>query len=334
MSCAQQQAQQGGLAGPVGAQQRDLVAPLDDRGAGGDDGLVAVGEGQIFGFHDSVAGALRLAETQLRAALPLAALRPLASVLLQLADAALVAGAARLGASPGPRFLLRHLLVEHGPFFFLRLEQGFLADKEGVPVAGPVKELAPVELQDARGHAAEKGPVMGDEEQRHARGSQQVFHPVDGGDIEMVGGLVQQQRVRVGGQRAREQHPPLLPSGKGGEEGVRLQARQGNPAFGLKLGLPIAFGGVVFGAFGHDFRDGSLQIGGDVLGKIGDALAGGDDDFAAIGFLLPEQQAQQGGLARAVAARKADAFARFDHEGDLVEQGRAAHVKPQVAHSE
>ncbi len=52
------------------------------------------------------------------------------------------------------------------------------------------------------------------------------------------------------------------------------------------------------------------------------------------GFLFAQQQAQQRGLARAVASREADALARLIMKGNLVKQGRPADMKTQLPHSE
>ena len=47
----------------------------------------------------------------------------------------------------------------------LGLEHLLLADEVGVVVAGPAREPAPVELDDARGEPAQEGAVVGDEEE-------------------------------------------------------------------------------------------------------------------------------------------------------------------------
>ena len=130
------------------------------------------------------------------------------------AHAALVARAARLDALPDPDLLLRQLLVEERVLLRLRV-QAFLAAAQVVGVvAGPVGDLAAVELDDAGGQRAQEAPVVGDEDQRARPALEEAFQPVDGLDVEVVGGLVEQQHVGRRHQRARQQHAALHAAGQ------------------------------------------------------------------------------------------------------------------------
>ena len=71
---------------------------------------------------------------------------------------------------------------------------------------------------------------MGDEQQRAAVAVEQAFQPFDGGEVEMVGGFVEQQQFRLGDQGASQGDPLLLAAG----QGVHLDVgRQVEPAQGL-----------------------------------------------------------------------------------------------------
>ena len=61
---------------------------------------------------------------------------------------------------------------------------------------------------------------MGDDDGGfHRPGHQQVFQQRDAVDVEMVGGLVEQQQIGFFGQRQR-QHPPLALAARGGGGGA------------------------------------------------------------------------------------------------------------------
>jgi hypothetical protein len=92
---------------------------------------------------------------------------------------------------------------------FLGLEELLLADEVGVVVAGPAGQLAAVQFEDAVGHPAEEGAVVGDEEQGSATLEQEFLHPEDGIEVHVVGRFVQQQQAGVACQRAGEQAASL-----------------------------------------------------------------------------------------------------------------------------
>ncbi len=50
---------------------------------------------------------------------------------------------------------------------------------------------------------------MGDKEQGFYMPQDKLLHPNDGIDVQMVGGFVQQKKVRVASQRACKQRPPF-----------------------------------------------------------------------------------------------------------------------------
>ena len=89
-------------------------------------------------------------------------------------------------------------------------------DDVGLPAAlvkrQPVR--AGVNLSD-RGHdALEERPVVGHDDQPAAAAVQEVLEPLEAIEVEVVGGLVQQDDVEPGQQEGRERRPCRLSAGK------------------------------------------------------------------------------------------------------------------------
>ncbi len=100
---------------------------------------------------------------------------------------------------PVARFLLGHLLAPG----LEMLEAAVHAP--GEPALQPHHGAA-----DGLQHA----PVMADQHDAGAGGGELLLQPLDGGQVQMVGRLVQQQQVGGGRQGAREGGPPGLAAGK------------------------------------------------------------------------------------------------------------------------
>jgi hypothetical protein len=64
---------------------------------------------------------------------------------------------------------------------------------------------------------------VGDEDQGALPGLQEAFEPVDRLDVEVVGGLVEQQQVGRGYQGARQQHAALHAAGQAREQGIAVE---------------------------------------------------------------------------------------------------------------
>ena len=237
---AEQQFEQRGLAAAVRADDADLVAAPDGGGEIAHDRRAAVAEGDVLRLDHLLAGHAAGLDFDARGAFALAALAAFLAHRLQRADAALVAGAAGLHALAQPRFLLRELLVEGGPLLFLGLEVRGLALEVGVVIAGPARELAAVELDDAGGELAQEGAVVRDEEEGDLRVEQELLEPEDRVEIEVIGRLVEQQDVGLAGQRAGQQHAALQSAGERGE----FVRRAGRPISAARsssahVGLPF-----------------------------------------------------------------------------------------------
>ena len=271
---------------------------------------------------------------------------------LQPAHPAFVAGAARLDPLADPGFLLFPELVEFSIMNRLDLQLLGLLELIGAEVALVFAQLTAIELDDAIGDVVQETSVVGDEKQRAAIIVEQGLQPFDGGEIQMVGRLVQQQQFGVGHQRARQRHP-LFQSPRqrfhcrvGIEAqtlqrffhpaveppGVRHFQRMRQP---LEIGIDrlIAFRhgmrhGMVFGqqglcradAFRHRLEHTVAGLELRLLGHIGQLQARRAPHLARIRQALAGNDLQQTGFARAVAADQADPLARLDHQRSAIEQ--------------
>ena len=141
------------------------------------------------------------------------AFRALLAHRLECADASLIAGAPGLDSFADPHFFLGQPLVKELLLPGLGVQDLVAALEERGIVAGPVVELAAIELDDSRRQFFQEHPVVGDEDQGAAGTRKERFEPADGVDIEVVGRLVQEQDIGLADERLREQNAPLHPGG-------------------------------------------------------------------------------------------------------------------------
>ena len=94
----------------------------------------------------------------------------------------------------------------------------------GVVVTIVGEQPAPVDLDDAGGHALQKRPVVGHEDERLVESEQEVLEPDDRIDVEVVGGLVEQQHVGLVGEGPRQRHSMSGQPEDAAEVGVSVEA--------------------------------------------------------------------------------------------------------------
>ncbi|MCY1530834.1 hypothetical protein D9M68_660400 [compost metagenome] len=82
-----------------------------------------------------------------------------------------------------------------------------------VVVAGVDADLAVVHVGHVRAHLVQEVAVVADDDHRALVAVEHVFQPTNGVDVQVVGGFVQQQDVRIREQRLRQQHAQL-PAGR------------------------------------------------------------------------------------------------------------------------
>ncbi len=212
-----------------------------------------------------------------------------------------------------------------------------------------------VQLGDPGGGGRQERPVVADQHDALAGSGQEGLQAVEPVEVEVVGGLVEQQHVEAGEQdRGQPGLDPLaagepghrLPQDSGAQAdlgehprhpGVVVLATEGQEAgqgvvVGLQLGRlgPVPHGGqrLLQGHLGHRQAGATFQVGGGglpfervgLLGEVADVQPRrGALDRARGGRLQAGQRPQQGRLAGPVAAEHADPAVAVDHQVDGVE---------------
>ncbi len=351
----QQQLEQRGLAGTVGAEQADAVAALNDEGKVADQRFAArMSEADVLGNDNLFAGLFRGFHLESRLALHITALAALGTQRLEGTHPAFVAGAPRLDALTNPHFLLGELLVEQGVGGFLRGQLLFLVHQEAGVIAVPVDQVATVQLQNAGRQVLQEGAVVGDEQHGTVEAGQGFFQPGDGADVQVVRGFVEQQQVGFGHQRLSQQHSPPPASGQLGKGAIGGQLQTAERAFHQLLQAPaiLGFQGLlnmhelvevvlilnvhaqvmVLGeqlaypgqAFGDHIEDRAVVGPRQLLWQLADLQSRRAPDFAVVCAAIALDQAQHAGFARPVAADDADPLAPRDLPGHAIQQRRGA----------
>ncbi|MNH15483.1 hypothetical protein D3C79_750970 [compost metagenome] len=75
-----------------------------------------------------------------------------------------------------------------------------------IVIAGPGGDGAPIEIDDPGRQLVDELPIVGDEDDGAAKILEELFQPVDGVDVQVVGRLVQQQQIGVAGERTGQGH--------------------------------------------------------------------------------------------------------------------------------
>ncbi len=319
-------AQQGGLAGAVDADEADAVAGaqvpgevleqllrtgLDAHALQLEHGLAEAGVGEA---HQLGAVARR---------------RHVGDELVGGLDAVAGLGGPGGGAAAQPGQLLAHQVLPLG-----LLGGGdplaLCAGEDVVAVAALVLvHLAALHVPHAGADLVEEPAVVGDADERGAALLQVLGQPGDALDVEVVGGLVEDQEVLVGDEQLGEGDAAALAAGERADDGVEALAEAGQVEAAEETGQDVADLGVagplVVGHVADDLvADGGLGIEGVVLGEDSHAQAAGLGDPAGVGLLQLGEHPDEGGLAVAVAADHADAVPLGHAEGDAVQQGTCA----------
>ena len=237
---------------------------------------------------------------------------------LQAAEPADVALAPRGDAVAQPVLLGDDLAVELVLLALLLRQHLVAPGLEGGEAALDAARLPAVEPDGAARQVGEKPPVVADHDQRGAARQQLALEPFDGGEIEMVGRLVEQQDVGRRRQHARERRAARLAAGE-----VRGVLAAVEPELLQEIARLVAVvAGAEAGLHIGERRCGAGEIG--LLRQIAHGGARLQEARAAVGLDQPGGDLEQGRLARAVAADQADALAGRDRQLDAGEQRRAA----------
>jgi biotin transport system substrate-specific component len=269
-------------------------------------------------------------------------------------------GLGRLGAHlvrlghERPGLLLRvGTLTAAGPLVGLALGQVLLPAQVVHVDRGPVG----VQVIDLVDHGLQQIGVVGDDQEAAVVVDEEVAQPAHGVRVEVVRRLVQQQRVRVGVEDARQLHTAALAAGERadglGQDAfgqIQVVADGGGlglggvPAAGQELGLELVVAAHGLGAHGLVLAGHVLLTAAQLLRDLVEATGGedagagqllhvgqvrvlrqvaqrtGTGDLAACRERLTRQDLGQRGLAGTVAADEADLVSCVDPEVHLVHQ--------------
>ena len=230
----QYELEQRGLARAVGPEQADFVAAQN----GGSE--VPHDEAFLFcacakclahmhHLGDQLAALVAAAHVHVDAADHVAARFALAAQLIEPHDARGGTGAPGFHALADPHLFLRQQFVGLGVDHGLLGQLLFFLHQVGGKVAGVGEQLATVQLDDAGGHVVQKRAVVGDGDDRALEVHQQALQPLNAVQVQVVGGLVQQQHVGLGHQGLGQCHTLFGTAGEGAHNrlGVQVQAVQG-----------------------------------------------------------------------------------------------------------
>jgi hypothetical protein len=313
------QCEQGGLPGSVGAQDPHPVRGPDVHGdvlehrhpvvAGGHvleiDHVAAQSGGRQLGELDGVA----------HRGLP-------GDQLVGRVDPELRLRGARGGTALEPGQFLAHEVLSFGlDRCGLSVAFHALQDVGGVPALEGIDHTV-VDLPHAGADRIQEPPVVRDHDQAAGActpaGVQVSGEPRDALDVEMVGGLVQQQHVVVAHQQGRQVHPAELPTGQGVQ--VRLEVDVGEQS-GHHVPDPGVGGPLVVRPVA-DHTGAHAHPGDDRVLLVEHAHPDPAPYRDPTGIDLPGacEGPQQRGLAVTVAADDADPVPVLDPERDRVEQ--------------
>ena len=229
-------------------------------------------------------------------------------------------GASRPGTPANPRFLRRETTVE--PFRLELLRRPALIpppQKVGV-AARPRRHEAPVDLDDTVRHPAQEGPVVGREHETSPVARDLSLDPFDGGEIEMIRRLVEEEEIRLPDHGSGQQDSAFLPARQ------RLEGGSGPDAGFLEgtcnppVAVPALGRGSILKARGHDVVRATGERSGKNLGEKGDLESGRPLEGPGVRFAVAGENREEGGFSRAVTPREADSVAGRDFELDVREQ--------------
>jgi hypothetical protein len=268
----------------------------------------------------------------------------------------LVALIARLGfCLPGARARRNPfaLAIERAPVGLVLaalLHEPFLLLLEPGGVIALVGNAAPaVELEDPAGHMIEEVAIMGDDEDRARIFVQVAFEPGDRLRIEVVGGLVEQQKLGLLQEEPAERDPPPLAARELGNVGIVGRAAQRvhrQVDLGIEIPQPLGLdlvlqlGHLVRGLVGivhrqlvvavehrllggkpqhHVLAHGLVRIELRLLRQVADAGPLGHPGLAGELLVEPGHDPQQGRLAGAVDTEHADLGVRIERQVDVLQ---------------
>ena len=192
--------------------------------------------------------------------------------------------------------------------------------QERVIVAGPPEKPSAIQLDNPVGQAPEKGPVVRDKKQTHRVPEQKILQPEDGSEVQMVRRLIEQEQIRLPGQRPGQQHAAFQSAGKRGERGLGRQLHFGQQILQPHIDLPILLVPGRRNPTPHHREHRSLHPLRNFLIQTGHDRAGRTKNLPRARPLLPGDQPHQAGFAAAIAPQQGHPFAPLDRKIGPVEE--------------
>ncbi len=81
---------------------------------------------------------------------------------------------------------------------------------------------------------------MGYEEEGLDLPQEKFFQPDDGINVQVIGGLIQEEDVRYRHQRPGQEHPPFRAAGEVGKFGIRIERKTTEDPFHFLVHVPAA----------------------------------------------------------------------------------------------
>ena len=218
---AGEEAEDGGFAGAVGADEADADAVGDEEVEVLDDGAAAEDDGDVFELDEALGLALGGGEVDSGGG-GLGALvdfLELADEVVGVVDAGFGLGGAGLGAAAEPVDFDLDAVLEGVLELGLGLHVLLLAlDEFGVGAFDAEESVGvdAVELDDFVGDVLEEVAVVGDDDAGEGGLVEELFEPDDSGEVEVVGGLVEEEDVGAGDDGFGDGEAFAPASGEGG----------------------------------------------------------------------------------------------------------------------
>ena len=240
----------------------------------------------------------------------------------QRAHASFVARAPRLDALPQPGFLLRQAFVEFLLLHRLAGHPFLLLPQESRIVAGPRRQLAAIDFDDPGRETLEEGAIVCDEHDGALVIGEEALEPGDGVDVQMIGGLVEQQHVRFRHECAREQHAPPPAARQCVDDGVsrQLEPREDEIHFVLAPPFLGSIARHVREPFRDDLEDRARGRQRHVLHETRHAQPGRTPNRPGVRRQVSTDNLEERRLPRAVSADNRHAFLRLDLQRSVVEE--------------
>ena len=230
------QLEQRGFTGPVGADDADDGASRDVHAQVVDQDAITKRLGDVLELDDLGAQAVGHRNEDFLRFIALLVFE--IAQFLEAGNTCLALGLAALGVLAHPfQFLLQGL----GAGFFtllFRLQTGLLLVQPGAVVALVRNAVTTVQLQNPLGGVVQEVAIVGDGHHGAGEAVQELFQPVHRLSVQVVGGFVEQQHVRLGQQQAAQRNAALFTAGEHAYLGVpRRQAQGVSCDFQLVLGI-------------------------------------------------------------------------------------------------